>query len=79
MNDELAAIAGKYEELVGKLQESYGIAKDEAGHHVKDYKVIVGQLRQANLKLIRLHKTLTKKRQSEKRRVIRKSSARKHR
>ena len=24
MNDELAAIAGKYEELVGKLQEKYG-------------------------------------------------------
>lgn len=79
MNDELAAIAGKYEELVGKLQESYGIAKDEAGHHVKDYKIIVGQLKQANLKLVRLHKTLTKKRQSEKRRFGLRSSARKRR
>ena len=79
MNDELAAIAGKYEELVGKLQESYGIAKDEATHHVKDYRIIVGQLRQANLKLIRLHKALTKKRQLEKRRIVRKSSAKKRR
>lgn len=79
MNDELAAIAGKYEELVGRLQESYGIAKDESRNHVRDYKIIVGQLRQANLKLIRLHKALTKKRQSEKRRTVLKSSARKHR
>ena len=30
MNDELSAILGKYEELVGRLQEKYGIAKDEA-------------------------------------------------
>lgn len=79
MNDELAAIAGKYEELVGKLQESYGIAKDEAGHHVKDYKIIVGQLKQANLKLIRLHKALTKRRQTEKRRTVPKLSAGKKR
>lgn len=29
MNDELAAIAGKHEQLVGILQEKYGIAKEE--------------------------------------------------
>lgn len=69
MNDELAAIAGKYEELVGKLQESYGIAKDEGRQHVKDYRIIVGQLKRANMKLIRLHKVLTKKRQLVKARV----------
>ena len=79
MNDELAAIAGKYEELVGKLQESYGIAKDEARNHVKDYRIIVGQLKQANLKLIRLHKELTRKRRWEKRRVGPKSATRKRR
>jgi uncharacterized protein YjbJ (UPF0337 family) len=28
MNDELAAIAGKHEQLVGTLQEKYGIAKE---------------------------------------------------
>jgi uncharacterized protein YjbJ (UPF0337 family) len=29
-NDALAAIAGKYEKLVERLQESCGIAKEEA-------------------------------------------------
>jgi uncharacterized protein YjbJ (UPF0337 family) len=61
MNDELSAILGKYEELVGKLQEKYGIAKDEARHSVDEYKIIVEQLKQANSKLIKLHKALNKK------------------
>ena len=77
MNDELAAIAGKYEELVGKLQERYGIAKDEARQHVRDYRIIVGQLKRANVKLIRQHKELTKKRRSEKRLVKLKASVKK--
>ena len=55
MNDELSAILGRYEELVGKLQEKYGIAKDEARHHVDEYKIIVEQLKQANKKLVKLH------------------------
>lgn len=59
MNDELAAILGKYEELVGKLQEKYGIAKDEAKHRVDEYKIIVEQLKKANSKLIMLHKALS--------------------
>jgi uncharacterized protein YjbJ (UPF0337 family) len=29
MNDKIAAIAGKYEDLAGRLQEKYGIAKKE--------------------------------------------------
>jgi uncharacterized protein YjbJ (UPF0337 family) len=41
MNGELSAILGKYEELVGKLQEKYGIAKDDAKHRVDEYKIIV--------------------------------------
>jgi len=61
MNDELSAILGKYEELVGKLQEKYGIAKDEARHHVDEYKIIVEQLKQSNNKLIKLHKALSNK------------------
>ena len=67
MNDELSALLGKYEELVGKLQEKYGIAKDEAKNHVDDYKIIVQQLTLANTKLIRLHKTLNKKKKLGKR------------
>jgi uncharacterized protein YjbJ (UPF0337 family) len=58
MNDELSALLGKYEELVGRLQEKYGIAKDEARHRVMEYKIIVKQLKEANTKLARLHKEL---------------------
>jgi uncharacterized protein YjbJ (UPF0337 family) len=61
MNDELSAILGKYEGLVGKLQEKYGIAKDEARHRVDEYKIIVEQLKQANSKMIKLHKALSNK------------------
>jgi len=38
MNDELAAIAGKYEDRVGRLQEKYGIAKEEAKRRVDEFK-----------------------------------------
>jgi uncharacterized protein YjbJ (UPF0337 family) len=30
-------IAGKRDQLVGKIQESYGVAKDEAERQVKDW------------------------------------------
>ena len=59
MNDELSAILGKYEELVGKLQEKYGIAKDEAWHCVDEYKIIIEQLKQENRKLIKLHNAVS--------------------
>jgi uncharacterized protein YjbJ (UPF0337 family) len=61
MNDELAAIAGKYEELVGKLQERYGIAKEEANQQVKEFKKAIGQLKKSNSRLVRLTKTLQDK------------------
>ena len=68
MNDELAAIAGRYEDLVGKLQERYGIAEEEANQQVKDFKKTIGQLKRSNSKLIQLQKSLhneeTKKRVS---------------
>ena len=67
MNDELSAILGKYEELVGRLQEKYGIAKDEARQRVHEYKVIVKELKNANIKLVGLHKALRKKKKLEKR------------
>jgi uncharacterized protein YjbJ (UPF0337 family) len=77
MNDELSAILGKYEELVGKLQEKYGIARDEARHRVDEYKIIVGQLKQANSKLIKLHKTMSIKKKSDRRPMKLKASSRK--
>ncbi len=36
-NDDLDVIDGKREELVGKVQERYGIAKEEAEEQVKDF------------------------------------------
>jgi len=48
MNDELAAIAGKYEELVGRLQERYGIASEKSERQVDDLKEVVGELKKSN-------------------------------
>jgi hypothetical protein len=59
MNDELSTTLGKYEELVGSLQEKYGIVKDEAKHRVDEYKIIVEQLTQANKKLVQRHTTIS--------------------
>jgi uncharacterized protein YjbJ (UPF0337 family) len=42
MNDELAAIPGKYEDLVGNLREKYGIAKHEAKQQVDEFKKTIG-------------------------------------
>jgi uncharacterized protein YjbJ (UPF0337 family) len=36
-NDELDVIQGNREQLVGKLQERYGIAKDQAEKQVRDF------------------------------------------
>ena len=36
-NDDLDIIEGKREELVGRIQERYGIAKEEAERQVDDY------------------------------------------
>ena len=55
MNDELAAIAGKYEELVGKLQERYGIASEKSKRQVDDFRKIVGELKKSNVRLAALH------------------------
>jgi len=70
MNDELSAILGKYEELVGKLQEKYGIAKDEARHRVDEYVIIVRQLKRANREMMKLHEALRKKEKPDKRLVM---------
>lgn len=66
MNDELAAIAGKYEELVGRLQERYGIATEEARGQIAMYKETVEQLKKSNGRLVELQKTMNRKEQSEK-------------
>jgi uncharacterized protein YjbJ (UPF0337 family) len=61
MDDELAAVAGKYEELVGRLQEKYGIAQEEARQQVDKFKIKAVQLKKSNQELMKLQKTLSKK------------------
>ncbi|HEX9657824.1 MAG TPA: hypothetical protein VGB89_13025, partial [Bacteroidota bacterium] len=56
-----ATIAGKYEEHVGKLQEKYGIAKEEARSQVDEFKRTIEQLKKSNNKLVQLQKSLHKK------------------
>ena len=68
MNDELAAIAVKYEELVGKLQEKYGIAKDEADQQVKDFTKTIGQLKKSNNQLVQLQVSSRNKQRADKKR-----------
>lgn len=71
MNDELAAIAGKHEQLVGILQERYGIAKEEARSHVTEFKRIVNLLKESNAKLMRMRKTEKHKKNT---RVVKKTA-----
>ncbi len=65
MNDELAAIAGKYEELVGRLQEKYGVAKEEAREQGDLFKKTAGQLKKSNGKLIEMQKELNKQKKAD--------------
>ncbi|MDP1749421.1 MAG: CsbD family protein [Reyranella sp.] len=39
--DDIAVIGGKQEQLIGRIQERYGVAKDEAERQVKTW---AGQL-----------------------------------
>ena len=55
MNDELAAVAGKYEELVGRLQEKYGIASERSKRQLDDFRKIIGQLKSSNARLRSMH------------------------
>jgi uncharacterized protein YjbJ (UPF0337 family) len=61
MNDELAAIAGKHEQLVGILQEKYGVAKEDARRQVAEFKKTISRLKKSNAGLLRSQKLLCKK------------------
>jgi len=61
MNDELAAMAGKYEDLVGRLQEKYGIAKERTQGQVDEFNKLVKLLKKSNSRFARLQKSLLKK------------------
>ena len=36
-DDQLEVVAGKHEQLIGKIQESYGISRDEATLQVEEF------------------------------------------
>ena len=57
MNDELAAVAGKHEQLVGILQEKYGVAKEEAKQQVVDFKKHIDFLKKTHASLLKKHKS----------------------
>ena len=38
-DDELDKIAGKRDQLVGRVQEKYGVKKDDAEKQVKDWEI----------------------------------------
>jgi len=69
MNDELAAVLGKHEELVGKLQEKHGIAKEKAKQQMDLFNMqctacrlrTAEQLKKSHNKLMDMQKMLSKK------------------
>jgi uncharacterized protein YjbJ (UPF0337 family) len=69
MNDELAATAGKYEALVGRLQERYGVAREEADQQLKDFTKTIEQLKKTNSRLMHVQKTLHSKEMADRKRV----------
>jgi uncharacterized protein YjbJ (UPF0337 family) len=74
MNDELAAIAGKHEELVGRLQARFGLASEESKRQVDDFRKVVGQLKRTNVRLMTLQARL-KHAKSAPRRIKSKASS----
>jgi uncharacterized protein YjbJ (UPF0337 family) len=77
MNDELAAISGKYEQLVGRLQENFGIAKDEATEQIDEFRKNIDKLKKSNAHLIKLTKSSKQKRALSRKSVKIKTSPRK--
>jgi uncharacterized protein YjbJ (UPF0337 family) len=57
MNDELAAVAGKHEQLVGILQEKYGVAKEEAKRQVVEFKKNIDRLKKSHARLMKVKKS----------------------
>lgn len=43
-NDQLDMVSGRRDQLIGKIQESYGIARDEAERQVVDWEAQHGDI-----------------------------------
>ncbi|HUJ03369.1 MAG TPA: CsbD family protein [Rhizomicrobium sp.] len=46
-DDDLEKIAGQRDQLVGKIQQSYGIAKDEAERQVREFERAADNMQKA--------------------------------
>ena len=85
MNDELAAVAGKYVELVGRLQEKYGIAKQEAKQQANRFKLqciacrrrTSEELQKSNIKLMKMRAALNEQKKAVRKPANSKTPARK--
>ena len=76
MNDELAAIAGKYEELVGRLQEDYGRAREEASMQAARCREAAVQIKKSERRIRELQKSIA--RQEKPDGSVKRKSGRKH-
>ena len=54
-DDQLDRISGKREQLVGQIQECYGVARDDAEHQVKEWEARNEKLFKERLHRIRKH------------------------
>jgi uncharacterized protein YjbJ (UPF0337 family) len=77
MNDELAMIAGKYGEFVGRLQEKYGIANEETKQQIDDFKSTLEHLKKTHTKLVEAQKKLSKQKKLDRKPEKSKTPARK--
>jgi uncharacterized protein YjbJ (UPF0337 family) len=76
MNDDLAAVSGRYDELVGMLQEKYGIVNEEAIRQVQCFRNHCAECRQktadrlkkSNKELTELRKAVSEKKKGRKNR-----------
>lgn len=57
MKDDLATVSGRYEELVGMLQEKYGIVNEEAKRQAQSFKTHCTECRRATLEQLNKSKS----------------------
>jgi uncharacterized protein YjbJ (UPF0337 family) len=76
MNDELSAISGKYEELVGRLKRSTGLLKKKPTLNLMNSRV-VEKLKKSNTKLMQMQSALNKQKNSDRKDVKSKSPIKK--
>lgn len=57
MNDEFASMAGRYEEIIGKLQARYGDGQDHANWELKEFRIGIHQLKRSQRELFQMQRS----------------------